>query len=147
MGRAIRKRNAGLHVKTAGTTWLEEVIGLASAGGQGLDVAREIYAQALGRFDELCGPYATVIDIRKDRLPSVETLKSWDAASFAGALRHDRECPLFNPDFRQLIHVSYKIAAEMGKKYFDALEKSEAEVARNVKENLLERHIKRIFLP
>jgi hypothetical protein len=27
--------NAGVHVKTAGTTWLEEVIGLAEAGGEG----------------------------------------------------------------------------------------------------------------
>src|SRR4051812_49082558 len=63
IGRAIRRTGAGLHIKTAGTTWLEELIGLALAGGEGLAIAREVYAQALARFDELCGPYATVIDI------------------------------------------------------------------------------------
>ena len=30
---AITKMNSGLHLKTAGTTWLEEVIGLAESGG------------------------------------------------------------------------------------------------------------------
>ena len=29
MNRIIKKHNVGLHVKTAGTTWLEEVVGLA----------------------------------------------------------------------------------------------------------------------
>jgi len=32
------------HLKTAGTTWLEELIGLAAAGGDGLVIAKEIYA-------------------------------------------------------------------------------------------------------
>jgi len=31
--RALRRTGAGVHVKTAGTTWLEELIGLAEAGG------------------------------------------------------------------------------------------------------------------
>ena len=34
--RALAKHGAGLHIKTAGTTWLEELIGLATAGGEGL---------------------------------------------------------------------------------------------------------------
>ncbi len=33
--RAIRQTGAGIHVKTAGTTWLEELIGLAEAGPEG----------------------------------------------------------------------------------------------------------------
>ena len=66
---AIRKFDAGLHLKTAGTTWLEELIGLAAAGGEGLAIAKEVYATALGRMDELCGPYATVIDIDREKLP------------------------------------------------------------------------------
>lgn len=147
IGKAIRARKAGLHLKTAGTTWLEEIIGLAAAGGDGLATAKDIYAVALSRFDELCAPYATVIDIRKDRLPSVDTVRSWDSNAFAGALRHDRTCREFNPDFRQLLHVGYKVAAEMGDRFLDALKRFEGEIARNVKENLLERHIKRVFLP
>ncbi len=39
----LKKFNTGLHLKTAGTTWLEELIGLAEAGGDGLVIAREIY--------------------------------------------------------------------------------------------------------
>jgi hypothetical protein len=41
--RALKKFDAGLHIKTAGTTWLEELIGLAEAGGDGLEMAKEIY--------------------------------------------------------------------------------------------------------
>src|SRR5439155_13754374 len=61
--RALRRSNAGLHLKTAGTTWLEELIGLAEAGNSGLALAKEIYTKALEHLDELCAPYASVIDI------------------------------------------------------------------------------------
>src|SRR6202142_1777832 len=54
MRRALKRFDAGLHLKTAGTTWLEELIGLAEAGGDGLAIAREIYAGAIGRVDEFC---------------------------------------------------------------------------------------------
>ena len=56
MHQSLKKFNAGVHLKTAGTTWLEELIGLAAAGGDGLVIAKEIYAQALSRIDELCAP-------------------------------------------------------------------------------------------
>jgi hypothetical protein len=61
--RALARTGAGLHIKTAGTTWLEEVIGLAEAGGAGLELAKEVYAKALAKRDALCAPYAAVIDI------------------------------------------------------------------------------------
>src|SRR6185436_4804153 len=67
--RALRRHDAGLHVKTAGTTWLEEIIGLAAARGDGLALAQEIYAEALAHIDELCAPYASVIDIDRTLLP------------------------------------------------------------------------------
>ena len=35
----LRKTDAGVHLKTAGTTWLEELIGLAEAGGEGLAIS------------------------------------------------------------------------------------------------------------
>ena len=65
---AIRRTGAGVHVKTAGTTWLEELIGLAEAGGDGLGLAKEIYAKALENVDAMCEPYASVIDIDTGRL-------------------------------------------------------------------------------
>jgi tagaturonate epimerase len=141
----LQKYDAGLHLKTAGTTWLEEVIGLAEAEGDGLEMAKKIYEKALGKFDELCAPYATVIDIEKERLPSLETVNAWSGEEYAAALCHDQSCENFNADFRQLVHVGYKIAAQMGETYTDMLDKYKEIIAQNVEENILERHIKRIF--
>jgi len=143
---ALKKFNAGLHLKTAGTTWLEEIIGLALAGGCGLDIAKEVYNQALEHFDELCAPYATVIDIDKSKLPSPQEVSKWDSAKYANTLRHDQKCKDYNPNFRQLIHVGYKIAAKMGHCYIEALEKYEGTIAKTVTENIYDRHIKRIFI-
>ena len=44
---AMKKFDAGVHLKTAGTTWLEELIGLAEAGGSGLEMAKEVYARGV----------------------------------------------------------------------------------------------------
>jgi tagaturonate epimerase len=144
--RALQTHGAGLHLKTAGTTWLEEVIGLAEADGDGLVIAKEIYAEALANIDALCAPYATVIDIDRDALPSAETVQAWTSEQYVRALRHVQSDPLFNPSLRQLLHVGFKVAAKMGDRYTDALKKHEACVARNVTENLLERHIRPLFL-
>jgi hypothetical protein len=146
INKAIKKFNAGVHIKTAGTTWLEELIGLALAGGDGLAIAKQIYVKALSRFDELCGPYATVIDINKSWLPSPKAVSRWSNDEFADTLRHNQSCGSYNPDFRQLLHVGYKIAAEMGKDYTDALEKYAETIAINVTENIYQRHIKPIFM-
>ncbi|HKO20015.1 MAG TPA: tagaturonate epimerase family protein [Acidobacteriaceae bacterium] len=141
-----RKFNAGLHLKTAGTTWLEELIGLAEAGGSGLELAKEIYAEALSHKDELTGPYATVIDIDDSKLPTAEEVKGWSSKQYTSALRHDQKNPAYNPSFRQLLHVGFKIAAKMGPRYIQALEANEQVVAQNVTANLWERHIKPVFL-
>jgi hypothetical protein len=146
INKTLKKFNAGVHVKTAGTTWLEEVIGLAMAGGEGLVIAKRIYREAMGRFDELCSPYATVIDIDKAKLPSPEAVDKWSGEDYASILRHDQRCAKYNPHFRQLIHVGYKVAAQMGEVYLRTLVKYEDIIAANVRYNVLERHIKPIFL-
>lgn len=143
----LKKTGAGLHLKTAGTTWLEEVIGLAEAGGDGLVIAKEVYGAALGRFDELCGPYAEVINIDPAGLPSAEQVAHWDSATFVAALRHDQTSAGYNPNLRQLLHVGYKVAAEMGGRFLSALDKHRECVARNVEANLYQRHIKPLFSP
>jgi hypothetical protein len=143
--RALRDSGAGVHVKTAGTNWLEELIGLAEAGGDGLATAKEIYAQAYAHRDELCAPYAAVIDIDAAKLPTPGQVRSWSSDQYANALRHEQECKEFNPNFRQLLHVGYKIAAQMGKRYLDMLGAYEEPIARNVTANLYERHLKPIF--
>lgn len=144
--KTLKAFDAGIHLKTAGTTWLEELIGLAEAGGEGLQIAVDVYAGSLKKFDELCAPYATVIDIDKSKLPPLETVQQWNGAEYAAALRHDPTCKRFNPHFRQLLHVGYKIAAQMGRRYLDALEENEPVVARHVTENILDRHIRRLFV-
>lgn len=145
MAAALERFDVGVHLKTAGTTWLEEVVGLAESGGEGLTVAKEIYTRALPRFAELCGPYVTVVDISHDRLPPIEEVMRWDARMFVRSLRHIRHEPQFNPDFRQFLHVSYRVAAEMGTRFTEALEDHQKSVAQNVMTNLLERHLKPLF--
>ncbi len=144
--RALARTGAGLHLKTAGTTWLEEVIGLAESVGDGLALAKEIYTEALAHVDELCAPYASVIDIHTAKLPPEETVRGWTSEQFVGALRHDPQCPAFNAHLRQLLHVGYKIAAKMGDRYLSLLEACEPTIARNVTENLFSRHIQPVFI-
>ena len=140
--RALAATGAGVHLKTAGTTWLEELIGLAEAGGAGLAIAKEIYAEAFAHCEELCEPYASVIDIDRDRLPRPAEVQGWSSEDYTSALRHDQRNPHYNPHLRQLLHVGYKVAAKMGPRYLAMLEECEEPISRNVTENLFERHIK-----
>ncbi|HEX8072340.1 MAG TPA: tagaturonate epimerase family protein [Pyrinomonadaceae bacterium] len=143
---ALKRTGAGIHVKTAGTNWLEEVIGLAESGGEGLQLAKDIYAKALADIDALSAPYATVIDIDRAQLPSEEEVRGWSSEQFVSALRHDQRNPGYNPHLRQLLHVGYKVAAKLGDRYLNTLKACEATVARNVTENLYERHLKPLFI-
>jgi hypothetical protein len=145
INRLIKKHDAGLHVKTAGTTWLEEVIGLAESGGEGLELVKEVYAQAREHFAELVAPYSTVIDIDQDKLPDPKSVMDWSSAQYQEALRHVESSPSYNPNFRQLLHVGFKVAAGMGKRFTYALETNEEIVGRNVTENLFNRHLQPIF--
>jgi hypothetical protein len=144
--RCLARTGAGVHVKTAGTTWLEEVIGLAEAGGEGLAVARDIYRAAWNRRAELERPYAAVIGIRPGLLPEPSEVERWTSERFAAALRHEPGRPEFSPDMRQLLHVGYKVAAEMGERYLSLLREYAGLIGRNVTHNLLERHIRPLFL-
>jgi tagaturonate epimerase len=146
MKRMLHKFGAGVHIKTAGTNWLEELIGLAEGGGEGLVMAKEIYADSYDHEAELCKPYATVIDIDPAKLPTPATVNAWSSSQFVNALRHDQQCPEFNPSLRQLLHVGFKIAAKKGNSYLDLLDEYKADISRNVTANLFERHIRPLFL-
>ena len=143
---AMMKMNTGLHLKTAGTTWLEEVIGLAESGGDALALVKEMYTEAYAHRDELCAPYAAVIDIDPALLPSPAEAQRWTTEQWAGALRHDPASPEYNRGLRQLMHVAFKIAAKMGPRYIAMLEQHEERVAENVTANLFDRHIRPVFL-
>ncbi len=145
INRLIKKHDAGLHVKTAGTTWLEEVIGLAESGGEGLALVKEIYAQAHEHFAELAVPYSTVIDIDPSKLPDPKSVMDWSSAQYQSALRHVESSPRYDPNFRQLLHIGFKVAAGMGKRFTYALEANKEIIGRNVTENLFNRHLQPIF--
>ena len=146
IGNALRNTGAGLHLKTAGTTWLEELVGLAESGGEGLELAKHIYTNALKNVDALCSPYASVIDIDINQLPSSENVNDWSGDKYANTLRHVQDHSEFNQHFRQLLHIAFKLAAKEGVRYTDLLKSNAEIVGKNVTENLYDRHFKRIFI-
>jgi len=145
IGSLIRKYDKGIHLKTAGTTWLEEVIGLAESGGEGLAFAKEIYIKSLDKIDELTAPYSDVIDINISSLPSKEEVSASTGEEFADALRHDQGNTRYNSNMRQLVHVAYKIAAQRKDDFFRLINENEKIVSKCVYENMYNRHICRLF--
>jgi tagaturonate epimerase len=144
--RIIHKHNVGLHLKTAGTTWLEEATGLAASGGKGLEMLKKIYSEAYQRFDELTGPYLTVTDIRFDSLPKPSEFYGWDGKKIVSAIEHNTANPGFHHGLRQFFHCSYKIAAEEGEAFIRLLNENRSEVGQRVTDNLFERHIKPLYI-
>ena len=146
MNEVITKSGAGLHLKTAGTSWLEELIGLAESEGDGLEIAKHVYSESYKYYDQLCSPYLSVIDIDKEKLPTPDEVNKWGGETFSQTLRHDQDHPLYNLNFRQLLHVGYKIASKLENKYLEALVANEAVISKNVTENIFHRHIEPLFL-
>jgi tagaturonate epimerase len=146
INKILKKHDAGIHLKTAGTTWLEELIGLAEAGGEGLEIAKDIYKQSYLRIEEMMKPYLTVVDIDKRKLPEPQEVSGWCDHDFVDALRHDQNCKKFNIHFRQLLHLGYKVAAEMNERYTHLLKTYEDIIAKNVTINIFERHLKPLFI-
>jgi len=146
MHRAMKKADAGLHLKTAGTTWLEEVIGLAASGGDGLAFGKALYHEAYGRYDEMAKPYLTVIAIDRPALPTPAEVDEWSSKEFVEALEHDQSCKRFNINFRQMVHISFRLAAEKQAQYLALLQAKRANIEAHVTHNILKRHIEPLFL-
>jgi len=71
---------------------------LAEAGGNGLALAKEIYGGALEHVEDLCAPYATVIDIDRNRFAfHGDGFEAGARKQFVSALRHDQKQPRFQP--------------------------------------------------
>ena len=141
----VAKHEAGLHLKTAGTTWLEEVIGLAEAGGDALAFVKQLYTDALEKMEALTAPYETVLDIDPTALPSAEQASDWTSEQLVAMVAHDQGNPQFNPSLRQFFHVAFKLAAEAGDLYLGLLDQHAEIVNRRVYDNLLRNHIEKIF--
>jgi len=78
-------------------------------------------------------------------LPDPQEVNKWSSQKYADTLRHIPGHPDYNPSFRQLIHVGYKVAAEYGKTYLDMLCANSEIVGRQVTENIFDRHLRRLF--
>ena len=146
MHAAIKKADAGIHLKTAGTTWLEEVIGLAASGGEGLAFVKNLYRDAYGRYDELAKPYLTVIAIDRQALPTPEQVDSWSAQEYVETLEHNQACKRFNIHFRQMVHISFRAAAEKQAQYLALLKSNRNSIESHVSNNILKRHIEPLFV-
>ena len=101
--------------------------------------------KALEKIEELCAPYADVIDINVSALPSKDEVSAGNSSKFAAALRHVPGNPDYNPNMRQLIHVGYKLAAMKMDEFFRLLDANEKTVSECVYENMYNRHICRLF--
>jgi len=114
------------------------------SGPAGLDLAKRIYAAAFARYDELCAPYATVVAIDRAKLPAPSEVSTFGAERLADLIRHDPFCADFSIHVRQLMHVAFKIAAELGEEFRAALRGGRQTVAPCVTRNL-QRHIDPLF--
>ncbi len=145
MGRVLAQTGSGVHLKTAGTTWLEEAAGIAESGPEGLAFAKNLYAAAFEQRKNLSAPYATVLRIAPENLPGPGEVARWSSERFAAAVTHDCANPLYNPDLRQLLHVAYPLAAAAGQTFYDFLANARDNIEKRVTSNLLDRHILPLF--
>jgi hypothetical protein len=73
-------------------------------------------------------------------------VSGWTSEQYVSALTHDQSNPNYNANVRQLLHVGFKIAAQMGDRYLDALKGNHEVISECVTHNLLERHMKPLFV-
>ena len=64
----------------------------------------------------------------------------------ANTIRHIPDHPDFNANVRQLLHIAFKLAAKEGDRYTSLLKLNREIVARNVTDNLYDRHLKPLFV-
>ena len=83
---------------------------------------------------------------RPGQAPAPDEVSGWSSGEYTSAVRHVRGAAAYNSSLRQLLHVGFKVAAKMGNRYLDLLEANEAVIAKNVTENLYDRHIAPVFL-
>jgi tagaturonate epimerase len=141
----MKQTGTGVHLKTAGTTWLEEVIGLAAEEAT-LPLVKRIYSLAFDRFDELRKPYETVVEIEQQKLPLPSVVNQWSASEFVGTLKHEQGSITLDRNFRQFVHIAFRVAAEMGDEFRDSLLTARASIEENVTYNLYARHIMPLFV-
>ena len=87
-----------------------------------------------------------MIDIDQSKWPDAETVNGWSGPRLASAIRHIQDNEHFNAHMRQLLHVSFKVAAKHGDRYTDLLKANETIVGGEVTKNIYERHLRPLFV-
>lgn len=146
MKEIIDKKAQGIHLKTAGTTWLAEAIGLALVGGKAYEFVKEVYSRAVNNYDSLCKPYASVINIDAKQLPSIEEIDAWSNQKFAKSISHDQGNGQYNRHMRQLMHVAFKLASEQKEELLELIQANEDTIYPLVRDNIYENHIRPLFI-
>jgi len=142
----LQERDVGVHLKTAGTTWLEECIGMATADEAGATLLKEIYVEAYEQRDDLMAPYREVLDIDISKLPLPGEINCLSGQALADIITHRQAEPTYNRHMRQLMHVAYKLAADKRELFLPALERCRSIVAKRVTDNLFVNHLKPLFI-
>ena len=145
INKLIRRHQTGIHLKTAGTTWLEELIGLSLSGHGALDFVKTLYKSAYNNLDSLCAPYSELIDINEANLPDPDKVIGWKGEMLADSIIHNAGNRLYNRDMRQLLHIAYKLAADRLPEYRNHILENKDLVEKCVYNNLFDRHIQQVF--
>ena len=87
-----------------------------------------------------------MIDIDPSALPTESAFNTLSGPDTAATIRHLLTDPRFNPHVRQLLHIAFKVAAKEGARYTTLLTTHRQIVAKQVTENLFERHLRPLFL-
>ena len=91
-------------------------------------------------------PYLTVIAIDRQALPTPAQVDSWSAQQYVETLEHNQACKRFNIHFRQMVHISFRVAAEKRSQYLALLKSNRSSIESHVSHNILKRHVEPLFL-
>ena len=98
--------------------------------------------------------YPVIMEMEKSEpIPENEIIRDKDGKPIGDTFRKVRKDETLNsmkaiwakPKEEKLLHVGYKIAAQMGPRFTDALRRYETTIAGHVTENIYQRHIQAIF--
>ena len=111
-----------------------------------LPLAKKIYNLSYDRLEELRKPYETVVEIERGKLPLPATVAQWSSLEFVGALMHEKDSTTVDRNVRQLVHIAFRVAAEMGDEFRQGLITARETIEGNVTHNLYSRHIEPLYI-
>lgn len=144
INKVIKQANVGIHIKTAGSTWLTDCTALIQINEDTLDLVKSIYAIALNQIDLLSKSYINKLKIDKTKLPTSAEMFMWPSEGMKAVLTiHDKD---FNPNLRQLMSIAFNIAAEYGAIFTECIIDNNEEISKQHTISIYESIIKPILI-